>query len=474
MDDSRQIAKRDSTRKWYRSVIPAVRRELLEEARRDSRCEERRGIRHYVICRVCGAKLARITSHLPRLHDLDAEQYWKQFPGAPLVSSKLRTQLSIAGKRAKRELRGLARRDMSSVRSHPGQKPARDWAIARSRVAGKTTVQIGRIVERRPGWVQVICRRLGLTAAPCGYDLGSPMTSERLTRLYEASGLQRGQFARFFGVPSGLIDGMSRATLHLRVSAPHAASIVKARDEMISEVYKLNRDRGGARRWTPSAARTLRSLIPDFRGVSAALRDLLAQTQRFLKQVPEARVEQWQDWLCEQARREIAGVVPGKRFSNFLPLAAELSDFIDLSSLRKRGYLWLLSMEILAARFNVSSRVTSHCEGERPLPPRDVERWILTKVAGGGPIRAAAPKSKGGRPSEITRDTEKRIEIVAAIERLGKELAPMAHLVYPNSVSAKSNAYVLKMRNRSAISSRATRLTKTEAERILQQPLQLN
>src|ERR1700683_789441 len=106
-------------RQRYRAGIRTVGQELLEESRRDSRCEQRRGIRDYVICRVCGAKLARITFHLPRLHDLDAEQYWKQFPGAPLVSSQLRTQLSTAGKRVKRELRGLARRDMSSVRSAP-------------------------------------------------------------------------------------------------------------------------------------------------------------------------------------------------------------------------------------------------------------------------------------------------------------------------------------------------------------------
>lgn len=319
------------------------------------------------------------------------------------MSSKLRTQLSTAGKRAKREVRGLARRDMSSVRSHPGQKPARDWSIVRNRVEGKTTVQIGRIVERRPGWVQVMCRRLGLTAAPCGYDLGNSMTWERLARLYEASGLQRGQFARFFGVPSGLIDGISRAraTLRLRVGAAHAASIVKARDEMISEVYRLNRDSRGSRRWTPSAARILRSLIPDFRGVSATLRDLLAQTRRFLKQLPEAGAEQWQDWLCEQARREVRGLIPGKRFTNFLPLAAELSDFIDLSALRTRGDLWLLSMEILAARFNVSSRVTSHCEGEHPLRPRDVERWILTRVAA-FPLR---PQRRGPEKSSVRNST---------------------------------------------------------------------
>lgn len=440
MDDSTRVAKRDhnpkhgsdrrvglrtKARQRYRAGIRTVGQELLEESRQDSRCEERRGIRDYIICRVCGAKLARITIHLPRLHDLDAERYWKQFPGAPLVSSRLRTQLSAGGKRAKREFRGIARLDMSSVRSHPGQKPARDWSIVRNRVEGKTTIQIGRTVERRPGWVKVMCRRLGLTASPCGYDLGSPMTWERLARLYEASGLQRGQFARFFGVPSGLIDGMSRATLRLRIGAAHSASIVKARDAMISEVYRLNRDRGGSRRWTPSAARILRSLIPDFRGVSATLRNLLAQTRRFLKQAPEAGAEQWQDWLCEQARREIAGLISGKRFKNFLPLAAELSDFIDLSALRTRGDLWLLSMEILAARFNVSSRVTSHCEGERPLPPRDVKSWILEawhSRAGAPPItvpQGRHPKKPHRRgPDKTPFPLTKKFEIGKEVEQL--------------------------------------------------------
>jgi hypothetical protein len=277
-----------------------------------------------------------------------------------------------------KEKRHQTRRNLRLARWRPGEKPVRHWDIVLHLVKGITAIEIGAIVRRRPEVVRQICSKLGLSQAPRHYDLGDPFKLARMAELYSATGLDRESFARCFGVPSLLLRRIADRPLERRVSPSHAALIVKARDEIIHATYEITR-RKGANRWAPGSYGVLRSLVPDFPRVFASLRNLLSKSRRFLRTDPSAEIEQWQDWLCQQARLESAGSLPGTSFVRSLPLAVELSQFIEarLPELRTEGRLWQMSTEILAARFNVSAFVINHCIYAHALPPRDVESWIL-------------------------------------------------------------------------------------------------
>ncbi len=447
MEESRQNAELTSLQKYkrghrvelnrqarlrYGADIPKVGREVLEAARRDPRYEEHHRIRRYIICRECGAKLERLSPAHGRVDGLTVREYRRRFSFPPTVCAALGAKISATGKRVRSKLRALARRDMSSVKGHRGEKPMRRWLVLRHLVEGKNADEIGKILNRYPHTVRRIAYGLNLrdTSSSC-YDLGRPVTYAYASRLREATGLDPRSFADHFGTPRRSASAISypRSARH-RMPPAQAASIISARDALISEIAERARKPG--RRWNPNVTRVLRSLLPDLRDAQSLLRKVLARTRQFLRGKPEAGIIEWQDWLCDQARQEVEGLLPGMLFSNFLPFSPEISQFIEpeLGGLRHRGPPVHAANRILAARFGVSSSVINQCPYVRPLPPREMEHWILTMSHGrqaASGDRAAARKKSDGKRNRAKLQIEKTLwfSLGQKIERLIAEGVPL-------------------------------------------------
>lgn len=189
------------------------------------------------------------------------------------------------------------------------------------------------------------------------------ITRAHLADLQKATGLDGPSFASHFGIPVWLTHGKSNQAKKL-LSPPHAAAMIAARDKIISEVYRLSRNKGRGK-WTGSSPKVLSSLVPHFFKAAAAIRELLVESEA-------RRGGEWQDWVCERTRMREQSAS-----SSDLALAIELSPWIEprLNELEKRRDFWRLAMEILASRFGVSSSVAT--EKRHTLQPREMERLIL-------------------------------------------------------------------------------------------------
>jgi hypothetical protein len=118
------------------------------------------------------------------------------------------------------------------------------------------------------------------------------------------------------------------------------------------------------------------------------LLQVLTRTRDFLRQEPGADIREWQDWLCDRARREAAGELPGRSFTEFLTFAPEISQFVAeaLGKFRADHRVSRLAVEALAWRFGVTVLSVGWCaRAERlhpvPLSPHDMQGLILSHRA---------------------------------------------------------------------------------------------
>lgn len=454
-----RVQRRANARERRHARMSKVSGRALKAAREDPCYEQEHAARDYVICRVsgCGAKAKSVTpGHLMSHHKLTTEQYLRKFPGAPLISLALLQKLRTA------------RPDMRLGRAHRGEKPTRRWNVAKLLVAGKSPGEIGNSIGRSIARVKRIGRKLGLSSRPARYDLGVRLTRAQLAILQKATGLDGPSFASRFGVPQWLTHGKA-VRAKQRLSPDHALAIITARDKIISDVYRLAQNKGRGR-YTGSSPRVLNSLVPHFPQAIATVRHLLAERK-------VRSCEDWQNWICEQAATHHDGSI------SVLPLAIELSPWIEqrLGKLDKRRDLWRLAVEILALRFSVSSSVAS--EKSRSLPPSEMERLILRldrDQRATQPGSAAAPaketqkRNRGRQEGSTSEDTKGRLNLIAALEKLGRPLRSNSSVIYPDApASAETNTYSLASRNRKAIDSLKEKLTPSEAEALLREAVKL-
>jgi hypothetical protein len=489
MDDSSRVAKRDYMRKYDRdhrvelrakardrrhARMSRVNARALKAARENPRYEQERGIRNYVICRVsgCGAKAKSLTpAHLRELHKMTTAQFAKEFPDAPLASLALREKFSAI-------LRSAPRR-FPLVPGHPGEAPLRPWLIVDPASKGKPYAEIGRDLNRRPETIRKIAYNSFGMAAPRRHDLGTAVTNARALKLLEATGLDSRRFGEIFGISRGLAMEILRPrSAGYRIGRAQAEAIITARDRLLRDIASLAQKT--AHRWGPNSTRMLRSMIPDLRAICRALRTGLAVTRRFLRRNPEASIADWQDWLCSEARGEIERGTRVRPFASFLPLAAELSQFIapEFAALRSRGRIVYVAARILAERLGVTYSHCIHAERARPLSPPEVKSWILEARHSrhGAPAAAVeeprnASQNKGGRPAVMSKKTLWRISVIAALKKLNRWSEENFKLVYPDTpASASANARAHASRHKKRVLNLEQRLTVADAQAILQEP----
>jgi hypothetical protein len=469
-DRDHRIKLRGKARERYRARISKVGVRALKAAREDPRYEEGHGIRAYVVCRVsgCGAKAKSVTpAHLRGLHKLTTEQYMSEFPGAPLASLALRKKQSAAMRSGPPRL--------PRVPGHPGEEPLRTWLIVELAWKGKMAGEIGRDVDRHGDTVRRIVSKLGM-GPPRLHDLGMPVTNAYVLRLLKATGLNSREFAEIFEISRMLAADILRPRSAQNGVAPaRARSIIAVRDRHIREITGLARTAG--HRWGPNSTRILRSLVPDFRSICQTLRKALTLTRRFLREKPVSSILDWQDWLCDEARREIDRRLRVRPFSALLPIAAELSPFIEpqLDALRGPGRIQRVEVEVLAARFGVPRSCCIHAKTAHPLSPLRVRNWILaTRLRQLTVSMPAGKPRERGRPEGISPMTRRRLRHLAAILKLGRSLRGACALVYPDApASAESSTYALRSKHRNEIDREAETLTSSEAEALLRAPVKL-
>lgn len=366
-----------------RKNMPKVKPAVLALARRNPRYEEQHGITTYVICRQweCGAKLRTLTEHLRRIHSVSAPNYELEFPGSPLDCAKTRRKKSVNGRRQTRSLRHRARRNVRWVQGHPDEMtPLRAWSYVELLTDGKSVAEVRKTLKRSKTRVNQVAGMLGLSAAPCRYDLGTPVTSAHAAGLCEASGLDVRSFARIFGIPRELTQAVVNKPNDRRLGPAWGCEIVNARDGLISDLAAQKRNW----RWGRHNLRgVLRSLLPDLRQKYRLLLAIFRRTARFLQADPGAGIEKWQDWLCDQSRLENAGDLPGNLlFTRFLPFAREISAFVEqkLGALRTGYRPSRLALDALAWRLKTTSVVIGYCGKSEKFDPSPVPREVMARL----------------------------------------------------------------------------------------------
>lgn len=358
---------RAKTRDRYKARIRRVGADILRAARQDPRYEEKHAIAEYVICRLegCGAKAKQMTSaHLRNFHRMNTARYMKLFPGAPLLSSAARE--GIGSRNTGRRLRKTLRLS---------------WLIAEGVVHGKPFAEIAKQVDTHRDWARHYAAQLGLGSGWRRFDLGSRVTNGSQLQLLKGTGLNSRQFAEVFAVPRSVAEAfLNPNAANHDVSPTHAKSIIDARDRLISEIEWLSLST--AHRWGPNLAKCVRSLIPDLPPIFKVLRSGLALTRRYLRANPKATIADWQDWLCDEALREIKQKRRDAPFAAFLPLAAELSPMIEaeFGSIRSVGRIVYVAARVLGARFSVGYSAILHGARSDRLPSLELKVWILSAL----------------------------------------------------------------------------------------------
>lgn len=407
------LAEVNAGQRWYRShrgeilkrgreqyrqerELSRATKEEFERVYADQSYEAHNDIRDGVFCRVsknddlsdspqdCGMKMQRLgEAHLHHYHRLTVADYRARFPGASLTCSDLRDQISSD----------------SQKKRGPYRLRVRDWTIAVDVAAGKQPAQIARERGLSLNYVRRRARALGLEFGR--HDLGRRMTNACVLRVLEASGLDLGTFANIFGVTRRTASEISQIR-----NAEHCAArewihkFIDERYKRIREIAELACKPG---RHSTNSNRALVTLFPEFREMCGLLRKVLSRTRKFLRQPGHLNlaIEDWQDWLCREARAEIAGrplrdikpLLPGMSFRNFLPLAPEISEFLEphLGGLRDQGKLSSVVKHVLGPRFGIGPSVIFRAQWARPLSIADMQDVLR---------RAMSARSRGGRPTK--------------------------------------------------------------------------
>jgi hypothetical protein len=415
---------------------PKVGAEVLKAAREDPLYEAHHGIRDFVICRICGAKPKQIAyAHLRRDdEDLTTKGYLLQFPGAPMWCAASRQKQSSVGRRVKSKLRHRTRRNMKSVYAHPGEKSMRFWPCVDLLAAGKTVAETSKALKRKEGRIRRVAKIVGLSTGR--RDLGTVVTRRYAGRLYKASGLDQKSFARVFGISLQLayeIAILSRGSR--RLSRSQADSIINIRDSFICELARQKRS------WTwgrNNLSGVLMSLFPDLRRKYRLLLEIFDRTATFLQAESDAGIDSWQDWLCDQARFEVAGSPPGNLFTRFLPFAREISPFVNdrLGTFRAGYRVSRLAIEALAWRLKTSSVIVGYCLKSgyepRPVRPHAMQRLILGTMFVQPPAQTAPARSRGGRsPGRPATKRERFVRAEIMFEKRGLKYTEIARQLIP-------------------------------------------
>lgn len=259
-------------------------------------------------------------------------------------------------------------------------------------LVAQSNSQIAKEVGAGRAQAAVHTREVGIsTKPPTAWDLGQPFTRGRQKRLYEATGLRLQRYAEIFEAELKNIFRVSRDPDCIFPGHDGLRQLVR-RNKIIEAVSKRKIVRNGNVR-DPGTAAILRSLVPELPSALRLLTKGLRATREIL--VNEG-IEKWEQHIYDQAWREWHRDLRGDLFCKFLPLALELSPFVEreLPNLRAGKPNWEASPRILASRFGLSCAVVRDATQGPRLSPEKVATIIL-EAHSPAPVSSAAQLPTG-------------------------------------------------------------------------------
>lgn len=324
----------------------------------------------------------------------------------------------------------------SGRRKSPGAP--RFWEILLLLRDGASPKEISTTLKCTVSYVNDEAGNRRLRTQACWHDFGEPVTAARLTRFFDATGLDNKTLADLCRITPALY---SQLRTHPKRSSwrPHPAIARPVFDlgfEMLRELAS-RRDYG--------LRNAVKSFFPDLGEPYRMLLKVFARTQEFLRVEPDANIARWQDWVTDPAWFGRPRNARGKRlpadlsFVRFLRLAPALSPFVErnltplrtekrLSRLAMEALAWLLATpresrqttvdeKALVQRFKSAIRwVSDSKEVFSAIPPIKMQGLILTSsLFAGKETTGKKPRKKRGRKTLPT-DEKNPFEIAKLVE----------------------------------------------------------
>jgi hypothetical protein len=382
---------RERSKRWYRKnretvLVKVARKKGIDRScipirqrrrfRRNPNRERQLGIRNYVVCRECGAKLRRLhggpSPHVPT-HGLTPAGYRRKWPDAPLICEWLRRELSQRSKL-----------QMESRYGHADEPPIKKWQIVCAIVQGKTYEEIGQQLNRATMTIWSAARALGLRdesrrhARRAFYDFGEAVTAEAIRTLRHITGQSVPQFAKGTGLNASAITEAMRQR-HKGIQSGTAKKIIVWRDDLIRHLLMTAPvPARGQDRY--SGSRILKTFFPNLR----LKRDLLLRVMRWCRRsasvTPTMNANELGEQFCAQAMLEARQGSHERLFVRFLPWAPDLIGFFqaNLPQLKGHGNLWPLADAVIVQRWDTTPHVLSSAWRARSIeiPPDEMRRLI--------------------------------------------------------------------------------------------------
>jgi hypothetical protein len=354
------------------------------------------------------------------------------------------------------------RSDLTSVRGHKGERPARPWLIVCELAQGNTDADIGKKLSRDFSTIADDARNFGFSGRRCQYDFGDRFLAGSIQQLKKATGLSASQLSTEVGVSSKILaDQLRRRSETLRTDPEVARKFILWRDNLVRRLL-ANISKPALDLEKHSGSSLLKTLFPKLHEKRRLLRQILTWCRHFLREKPDAGIIELQDYLCR-----LAAIEPSQRnlFVRFLPWTPELMPFLEanLKRVRGPGTLWQLTDEAIAKRLGTTPAIVGSVSRSRvrTIPAQEMRR-LIRAFAFPSPQNRRTTGKRG-----IASETEDLIRLAAACRVLEWSKRRASSLLYPESVDPYTRAKQLYRRHSSRIENLAHDLTRETAQSLI-------
>jgi hypothetical protein len=346
-----------------------------------------------------------------------------------------------------------------------------DWQIVRALTSGLSATEAGILFGMQTRTVAARAESLHLAFGSVFLtDQGKVFRDATLRDICDRCGfLTEGDFEKAVGLKrrgAGIRKGGPQA---IRVPAT-ARTVREWRDGVIIALTGQKRDKNRPYR----NHEVIHTLLPDLGNLRYALAEVFAEIRTELKHHSEWTIENVWNFTAEQGRREGEGSTWHRTMRYLWEIERILGEKLD--RLRRTESIAGFVREILGDRYRVHPQQIKLAmqRGIRTIRPERMLGLILS-MAAAAPASTTIPPSKpatkprGHKRGYRTPETNRRIELAAALRFLGQSPYKMAPRIYPDQhkrANAETATYKLFQRYGEEIKERSKSFDREEAARI--------
>jgi hypothetical protein len=333
-----------------------------------------------------------------------------------------------SGEAIRRRKVGRPRRNLPA-RTHPGENAVDKWKIVELKIAGKSTSEIARELNRSYPSIYLALRGMGFPdgdhVAPY-YSFGEGFDRATLRHLHKLSGLSVTEFAKQLRIPFATLWLHSRSKKSRQLRFSTAQKAAEWRRGLFRHLMGDAHPRRGYRSDRFGHARVIRTFFPSLQERYLFLLQVLRRLRDVLLENQDWSVKDLQNYLCAQAMLEKAGMTRGALFMRFLPWAPELMPvLVSCLDQVRSGHNQRLAWELLARSLGTTAPVISSLLNPaqrrtvKPIPRNDMA-WVIKNRAmsvappnnGKQPRVKAEARNVGGRPEGMSKETKQDAELL--------------------------------------------------------------